>query len=894
MGRLFRDLARSPQVRARRFGEARALLHAAGDVLTSAPPAWLDALGGAVSRAPVPGEDPAGSSSARAVGVGGDLRYALRRLRREPGPAATAVFTLALGLGANVALFSVADRVLLRPLPYPEPERIVGLWDTRPADGRLHEHPSPGNFLDWTRSNASFEALAAWQDGSGVSTLHGEHEVSVVETVKVTPSFFRVLGAPPLLGRTFDDASEQGAAFDVTDRYSGGDRVLVLGHGLWTRRFGRDPGVVGRTLDLDGAPWRVVGVMPESFALPRPTTEVFIPWDIGPSFAAFEGGPPRDLRFLNVLGRLRRGVPLTSAEAELQALAARLAAEHPKANAGWSARLVPLREELAAGARPAVLLLALAVGLVLLLACANVAGLQLARAAGRRREMSVRLSLGASPRRLLRQLLTESALLAFLGGLLGLAVARIAQTLIVALVPSALGGLAGTLGAGDTGLDARALLFAAGLSLGTVLLFGLVPALEASRTSLREALHDGGRSTTSGPRVRRLRRLLVAFEVAAALVLLTGAGLLGRSLLRLLAVNTGFDPKDLVSLRVSLDHATYEPGEQSRAFYRDLMRRLADLPGVEAAGAVTALPLHPVGTDFSRPYWREGEPDPGGAASRADIRMATPGYLGALRMLLRQGRGILETDTEAAPRVIVVNETLARQAFGEKSPLGRRLMLDYLGGAYPYEIVGLVGDARFSSLRAAPRPELFIPHAQNPYLDLTVVVRGAGEATDLFRRVRGEIAAVDPRQAAHAVATMEELVRRSTEADRFAAALLLGLACLALVLAATGLHGLLAYVVAQRTPELGLRQALGATPGQVVTLVLGESLRPVLAGGALGLGVLLLAAPRLSGLLFEVGARDVRVWALAAGVLLLVAFFASLIPARAAARKGPLAALRAE
>ncbi len=895
MARLFRDLARSPQVRGRRFGEARALLRAAGDVLSSAPPAWLDALGGAVSRAPVPGEDPAGSSSARAVGVGGDLRYALRRLRREPGPAATAVFTLALGLGANVALFTVADRVLLRPLPYPEPERIVSLWDTRPADGRLHEHPSPGNFLDWTRSGASFEALAAWQDGSGVSTLHGEHEVSVVETVKVTPSFFRVLGAPPLLGRTFDDASEQGAAFDVTDRYSGGDRVLVLGHGLWTRRFGRDPGVVGRTLDLDGAPWRVVGVMPESFALPRPTTEVFIPWDIGPSFAGFEGGPPRDLRFLNVLGRLRRGVQLTSAEAELQALAARLAAEHPKANAGWSARLVPLREELAAGARPAVLLLALAVGLVLLLACANVAGLQLARAAGRRREMSVRLSLGASPRRLLRQLLTESALLAFLGGLLGLAVARIAQTLIVALVPSALGGLAGTLGAGDTGLDARALLFAAGLSLGTVLLFGLVPALEASRTSLREALHDGGRSTTSGPRVRRLRRLLVAFEVAAALVLLTGAGLLGRSLVRLLAVNTGFDPKDLVSLRVSLDHATYEPGVQSRAFYRDLTRRLAALPGVEAAGAVTALPLHPVGTDFSRPYWREGEPDPGGAALRADIRMATPGYLGALRMILRQGRGILETDAEDAPRVIVVNETLARQAFGEKSPLGRRLMLDYLGGAYPYEIVGVVDDARFSSLQRRSPPRALHPARPEPVPrpDRGGAGRGRRDATSSGAcsgrsppSIRASRRTPSPRWTSS--------VRRSTRGGPFRDAFLLG--------SSPAGPGPRRHRdprparLRRRAADAGAGPAPGpgrdAAPGR--RLVLGESLRLVAVGCALGIGLALAAVPRTESLLYEVRPVDPLSWTGALATVLVVTLVSSLLPARAAARLDPLVALRSE
>ena len=394
--------------------------------------------------------------------------------------------------------------------------------------------------------------------------------------------------------------------------------------------------------------------------------------------------------------------------------------------------------------------------------------------------------------------------------------------------------------------------------------------------------------------MRRLRQLLVAGEVAVALVLLAGGGLLGRSLMRVLAVDTGFDPRGLVSLRISLDHATYTKGEQARAFYRALLPRLALLPGAAGAGAVTALPLHPVATDFSRPYWREGEPDPGGRAARADIRMATPGYFDVLRMTLRRGRAFTDADDERAPRVVVVNETLARQAFGSGDAVGRRLMLDYMGGAYLYEIVGLVGDARFGSVKAAPRPELFIPHAQNPYLDLTVVVRARGDAASMVARVRQEIAAIDPRQPAHAVATMEELVRRSTAADRFGAALLLGLAALALVLAATGLHGLLAYLVGQRKQELGLRQALGATPLQVIGLVFRESLRLVLAGGGVGLLLALALLPRMAALLYEVRPSDVWAWAGAMGLLVLTAIAASLVPARAAARVDPLSALRAE
>jgi predicted permease len=391
--------------------------------------------------------------------------------------------------------------------------------------------------------------------------------------------------------------------------------------------------------------------------------------------------------------------------------------------------------------------------------------------------------------------------------------------------------------------------------------------------------------------VRRVRSLLVVGEVAAALVLLTGAGLLGRSLLRVLAVDPGFDPRGLVTLRVSLDHASYATGARSRAFYVDLMERLRALPGVEGAGAVTALPLSPVGTDFARPYWHVGEADPGGRAQKADIRMATPGYFDALRMTVRRGRTFIPADTDDSPRVIVVNETLARQAFGEADPVGRRLILDYRGGAYPYEIVGVVNDVRFGSVKATPRPELFIPHAQNPYLDLTVVVRAEGDAAELVKRVEAEIRAVDPDQPAHAVARMEDLVERSLAADRRVSGLLALFAGLALVLTATGIQGLLSFVVAQRKRELGLRQALGATPPEVGRLVLGESLRLVVVGCGAGLLVALALLPRAAGLLYEVSPTDPVVWATAVAGVLGVAFAASLFPARSATLIDPLVAL---
>ncbi|PYQ08079.1 MAG: hypothetical protein DMF82_02240 [Acidobacteria bacterium] len=861
MVRFLRDQSRPGIARPGR-GPWRALLPAALDLLRIAPALWLD-----VFR------------------HGTDLRHAIRGLRRAPGHAIAAGLTLALGIGANTALFSVIDAVLLRPLPYREPDRLVALWDTLPAQGRDHEPPSPGNFLDWQAKNRTFESMAAWMDGSGTSTLHGEREAAVVESVEVTPEFFRVMGVAPALGRTFAPG-ERGAFFNVANRYTGGDRVAMMSHALWTRRFGADPAVVGRLIDVDGAPWRVIGVMPEGFDAPRPTTDLWLPWDIVPSFAEFKAGPPRDYRFLNVLGRLKPRIGASQAESDLQALAAALADQHPKENAGWSVRVIPLGEEIVGRARPVIFALFGAVGLVLLIACANVASLQLARASSRRREMAVRLALGAPRRRLVGQLLVESLLLGLLGGTAGLLVAAGALRAILTAEPEGLPRLAAV------ALGGRVLAFSAVLSLLTGALFGLVPALEASRTPVAGALQENGRTTSAGPRARRARRFLIVSEVALALVLLTGAGLLIRSFLRVMAVDPGFDPQSVAVMRINLDQATYKTAAHSREFYRALLARLETLPGVTAAGAVTALPLSPVGTDFSRPYWREGEADPGGTAAKADIRMVTPGYFNTMRMALRRGRGFTADDGPDRPRIIVVNETLARRAFPGRDPVGQRLVIDYRGGAYPYEIVGVVGDTRFRGLKAEPRPELFIPHAQNPYLGLSLVVRTSSDPAAMLRRVQREIAAVDPLQPAYGLVTMDDLVRRSVAADRFATVLLGLLAGLALALAATGIYGVLSFLVAQRTHEIGLRMALGATRRAVVRMVMGESLRLTLAGCGIGLLASLGLARAAAGLLYEVRPDDPAtlggVVALMAGVALL----AALVPAHRASRLDPLVALR--
>src|SRR5262245_12919466 len=525
-----------------------------------------------------------------------DLRDAARSLRSGRGATLVSAIALAVGIGANTAVFSVVDAVLLQPLPFPEPERLVMAWDTKPALGLLRERPSPGNFLDWRERLQGSLGLSLWHPGT--ATLRGDFDPEVVATAKVTPDFFRVLGAPPALGPGFG-RELAGTIFNVAERYKGGDRELVVSDGLWRRRFGGDPRVVGQSLSLDGAPWRIAGVMPRGFAMPSEDTDVWLAWDVRSSYLPNEGpgprfldGPPRDFRFLQVFGRLRPGVSIEQAQAELQALAAQLAQQHPRYNDGWSARLSPLRDERVGRARGPLLAIAGGICFVLLLACFNAASLQLARGEARSRELAVRVALGVPRGRLLRQLLLEGLLLALLASALGLALAVAGVEAVVALRPAALPSV------GGIGIHLRTLAFTVAVSLLAGLASGIAPALQAVRRDVVAGLAAGGRGGSGASR-QRLRRVLVAGEVAVSLALLAGAGLAVRSFARLTAIDPGFDPNGVLVMRIALDQSNYRGGGPSEEFYRALLPRLAGLPGVVGAGAVTSLPMQDTG--FDRP-----------------------------------------------------------------------------------------------------------------------------------------------------------------------------------------------------------------------------------------------------------------------------------------------------
>ncbi|MBV8858093.1 MAG: ABC transporter permease [Acidobacteria bacterium] len=795
-----------------------------------------------------------------------DLRYATRRLWKSPGFAAVAVGALALGIGANTAIFSVVNSVLLRPLPYPAPEQLVQLWESRPRQNMPRVEIAPHEFLAWADQCQSFQRLAAID--AAEYNLTGRGEPERVTGALVSAAYFPLLGVAPAHGRAF---------LDEEDR-PGANNVVVLGHELWQSRFNSDPSVVGQTVSLDGVACNVVGVLPRGFRLPegaalaRPI-----------AFSAEDRAQPGS-HFLNVLGRLKEGVSVEQASAEMATVAARVEQSLGGTNVGHQVVVVPLHEQVVGGARTALLVLLGAVALVLLIACANVANLLLARAAARRREVAVRAALGASRWRIIRQLLAESLLLSGSGGALGLLLAVWGVDLLVGLDPE------GVQRAGEVTLDWRVLAFTLGLSVLTGLLFGLAPALQASKTDFVESLKEGGRSGQGLAR-SRLRSSLVVAEVALTLVLLVGAGLLLKSFSRLLAVDPGLDPHHVITMAVSLPQAKYGEPQRITAFYEQLLQEAAALPGVQAAGVVSVLPL--TGDDTSNFVQIEGRaPLPPGQAMRAGRRNVSADYFRALGIPLKRGRAFTPADTAEAQRVLVINEAMARSFFAGEDPVGKRVRTS---DKSPWaEVVGIVGDVRHQGLDVDTRPEMFFPHLQTPSRQMTLVVRSEGDPVALAGPLRERVRSIDKDQPVGNVKTMEGWLSESVASRRFSAALLGVFAAAAAALAALGLYGVVSYSVAQRTHEIGLRVALGARPRDVLRLVIGQGMTLTLVGTGVGVAVALALTRVMSGLLFGVGATDPAVFVTVPLLLAAVALLACYIPARRATKVDPMVALRYE
>ena len=801
-----------------------------------------------------------------------DLRYSVRTLVERPGFTVVAVLTIALGVGGTTAMFGVVDAVLLRPLPYAEPDRLVMLWTRTP--GGPQAAASWPEFVDWREQSHSFADMAVWR-GQSVSLTGGAEPERVVGAF-VSDRFFPLLGARPALGRTFT-AEETDPA---TAR-----PVAVLGHGLWQRRFGSDPGILGRSLVLNGQSHTVVGVLGPDFDGGNAPAhgwfmgcDVFLPISYFPNKKGLARGETEIL----VLGRLRPGVDASQAGTDMAVVARRLEQAYPDTHAGRGVEIVPLHEQIVGSFKPALLVLLGAVGLVLLIACANVANLLLARASRRRRELAVRAALGAGRTRLLRQLLTESAVLALLGGALGLLVGHWGLALLLSLAPA--GVLPGSLT-----LDGRVMAFALVLTAATGVCFGLVPAIQASRPDLDGVLKEAGRGG-SGSAGHRFRDVLVVAEVTLSLVLLVGAGLLLRSAVALQRAELGFRPDHVLTAEFRLPPARYPEPRVIAAFFRQTLERLRAVPGIESAALARAVPFS--GNGGSTTFQVEGEPEPPkGREPVAQLNIVSPDYFRTMGVRQLEGRDFDEHDTADVPSVAVVNETMARQLWPGMDPIGRRLRLRDAGWV---TVVGVVGDVRHSGPSEPPQPQIYTTHEQDARIFACVVARTAGEPMAMAAPMRAALWAVDKDQPVWKVRAMEELVTGSRGTAR-AMSLLVGVfAAVALALAGVGIYGVMAYAVSQRTREIGIRMALGAASGRVLRLVVGRAL--VLTSVAIVLGAIgaTVLARLLGTLLFGVGPADPVTFGVAAAALASVGTLAAYLPARRAARIDPVRALAEE
>ena len=802
-----------------------------------------------------------------------DLRYAVRTLRNNPGFAAIAVLTLALGIGANTAIFSVVNGVLLRPLPFREPSRLVLIAEKSPFPVLS---TSFENYQDWRDQSRSFEAMEATRGAT--ITLTGAGDPERLNARMATAGLFPMLGINAQVGRTF---------LADEDR-AGGAPVVLLSYGLWQRRFGGSPDIINKVINLDLQPYTVVGILPNGFQILQPA-DVYLP------FVPWAKTLPDDRNWhpgIIPLARLKQGVTREQARAEMAGITKRLEQQYPDYNPGTSADVVGLQDQIVQNARPALLLLLGAVSFVLLIACANVANLLLARAASRGREVAVRTAMGASRGRVIRQLLTESVLLSLVGGLVGIVVAWAA----VAVLPKI---------AGDSipqgapiGLDPWVLAFTAAISLVTGLLFGIVPALRTAKLDLREALNEGSRGTTAGPGQHVLRGALVAMEIALALLLLVGSGLLLRSFSRLQQVPPGFQPDHLLVADIPLSQPAYAKPEQRYQFFDRLVDRAATLPGVRSAAAASFLPVSGGGSIIHFNITGHPPKSPHEFVA-AGYRTITPNYLDSMGVPLLQGRLFTRADNDKSPAVVVINATMARTFFHNENPLGKRLQL----GATPdkdvptMEIVGVVGDVHYG-LGTDPQAEMYLPYRQAdlilPVYQLSVVLRTTGDPALETQALRSALAEIDPNQPLVKVRTMDQNMATTVAQPRFRTWLIGILALLALVLAAVGVYGVMSYTVTQRTSEIGVRVALGAQPGDVFRNVVGGGLRLALLGVGIGLVAALALTRLLQSFLFGISAYDPLTFIAVSLALTTVAVAASYFPARRATRVDPMVALRHE
>jgi putative ABC transport system permease protein len=798
-----------------------------------------------------------------------DLRYGARMLLKNPAFTAIAVITLALGVGANTAIFSVVNAVLIRAFPYREADRLVIVWETRRGEQNT---VSPANFFDWQDQNGVFDGVAAYAD-TRVNFI-GDGGPEEIPAQRTTANLFSVLGVNALLGRTF--AEEDGKP--------GQNNVAVISFGLWQSRFGGDPRVIGRKVILNAVERTVIGVLPpdvkwhvRKFSVTGQAAELWVP-NITNEMRQNRG------RFIGVVARLKPGVTLPQARAEMGAVAGRLAEQYKRFNDGFGADVVPLRQQFAGEIRLALLVLMGAVGFVLLIACANVANLLLARAAARRKEIAVRAAMGASRGRIVRQLLTESLLLSAMGGVAGLLLAKWGAAALVSLSPPELGDFQ------NVEVSAPVLGFTFVVTLLTGVIFGLVPAFEASNIKLNDTLKEAGRSLTGSARSRRLRGALVVTEIALALTLLAGAGLLARSFVRLQGVDTGFNARNVMTMRVTLPRARYDQDAKMVNFFTQALERIRTLPGVEAAGAINHTPFLGLGTQDGFSVEGRPKPAPGEPPYTTGICVTDQNFFGAMQIPLKRGRLFTEQEVRENRNVVVINEALARKYFPNEEPLGQRLS----SWTKPNEIIGVVGDAKHKELDKETGPMSYWPMAQYPYGYMTFVMRTRGDATTVAAAARKVIQTLDPQQSVADARALESLVGDSIARQRFNALLFSAFAVVALLLSAGGIYGVMSYAVAQRAQELGVRMALGARSRDVLALVIGQGMKLALAGVAVGLVAAFSLTRLLRNLLFEVSATDPSMFVGVAALLAAVALAACYLPARRATKVDPLIALRSE